>query len=42
MIQAKSPRLYRTHLKSFIERTDISGGGRVRLGNDCFKQEFLA
>jgi hypothetical protein len=25
-----------------IERIDIGGGGRVRLGDDCFQQEFLA
>ena len=34
--------VYRTHLRSFIDRTDIGGGGRVRLGDDCVEQEFLA
>ena len=35
-------KIYRTHLRSFIDRTDIGGGGRVRLGDDCVEQEFLA
>ena len=36
--------MYRTHLRSFTggNRTDIGGGGRVRLGDDCVRQEFLA
>ena len=35
---------YRTHLRSFTggNRTDIGGGGRVRLEDDCVRQEFLA